>query len=447
MNSGHNFAGLIPEKLVQRIREQKCVLFVGAGLSSQARTSAGEHLPTWRPLLTRMLEWCQDNRVPLRAEAAEIEEVLSKGRLLVVAQELQECIGTRLGACLSEILHSGDTTPSDAHSALYGCPWTAILTTNYDALIEGAYALRSGGVLPPVFSASGLNQALNALREGRLFVFKLHGDLSTPDSIVLGDRDYSRLLHMSPAYRSFLETVFASYTVLFVGFGAQDPDLDAVVDRLSALYERSIGQHYLLIADGVFTTLERRRLLEDKRLDCIPYTKDSGHTQVGEFLRALKIRCASDDEISTPFESDVRPRAFISGAYSEIELLRRVAAIAEESGFETWFADTQVQVGDKIVDRIGRAIDDTDCMIVVMSEASSGSSWVHFEIGRAWGAHKTIFPIRVGNTPVPSDLAGFLYLQLASPSVGPAEDAKIREALGHLCQKLQADKRNAERYR
>ena len=143
--------------------------------------------------------------------------------------------------------------------------WVAVLTSNYDALIEGAYAVESEGILPPAFSADGVHQAVECLRNDKFFVFKVHGDLNIPGSIVLGNRDYSRLMYLSPAYRSFLETVFASYTVLFVGFGGSDPDLDAVVDRLSAIYERSIGQHFLLVSEGEFSALERRRLLEDKR--------------------------------------------------------------------------------------------------------------------------------------------------------------------------------------
>ena len=78
------------------------------------------------------------------------------------------------------------------------------------------------------------------LRNNQFFVFKVHGDVNLPGSIILSNRDYARLLYLSPGYRSFLETVFASYTVLFVGFGGADPDLNGVVDRLSIIYERSV---------------------------------------------------------------------------------------------------------------------------------------------------------------------------------------------------------------
>jgi SIR2-like domain/TIR domain len=424
----HRFAGLVPEMLIRSIREHRCVLFVGAGLSAQAKASDGTRLPTWRTLLERMIDWCAVHRVQLRAEPSEFKAILDKNRLPVVAQELQHALGGQLNACLSDILHTGATKPSLAHRALCQSDWVAVLTSNYDGLIEGAYAVESEGIVPPVFSLGGVNQAIDCLRSSRFFVFKVHGDVNLPGSIVLGNRDYSRLLHLSPAYRSFLETVFATYTVLFVGFGGADPDLESVVDRLSTIYERSISQHFLLISEDEFSSLERRRLLEDKRLDCIMYERDSSHSQVVEFLKALSLRTAPDADVPTPFTGEVRrPRAFLSGSYRDIALLRQIAHVAQEVGFEVWMADRQVAVGDSITDTISKAIDEADCLIAVISGESAGSSWVHFEVGRAWGARKRILPIRVGDATVPSDLMGILYLQIQGPKIGKRDESLLRE--------------------
>ena len=109
---------------------------------------------------------------------------------------------------------------------------------------------------------------------------------------------------MSPGYRSFLEAVFSTYTVLFIGFGGNDPDLDGIVDRLSTIYERSIGQHFLLIFLDEFSALERGRLLEDKRLDCITYRRDASHSQVVEFLLALSQCLAPDAHVEDPFAGE-----------------------------------------------------------------------------------------------------------------------------------------------
>jgi hypothetical protein len=437
MESRHKFEGLVPEMLVRRIRERRCVLFVGAGLSAQARTATGAPLPTWKGLLEGMIDWCVDHRVQLRAEPAELRDVLKRGRLLPVAQELQQSLGAQLNGCLSFVLHSGKTRPSEAHRLVCRTNWVAALTSNYDALIEGAYALESGGIVPPVFSPDGIHQALNCLRNDRFCVFKVHGDVNLQGSIVLGNRDYSKLLYLSPAYRSFLETVFATYTVLFVGFGGSDPELDGIIDRLSTIYERSIDQHFILISEDEFSALERRRLLEDKRLDCITYKRDASHTQVGEFLRAVAQRTTAEVEELSPFAGDQRQsRIFLSGSFRQIELLRQIGDVARRAGFDVWFSETQISAGDRIVDVIGKGIDDADCLVAVMTPDAAESSWVQFEIGRAWGAHKRILPIRVGEARVPSDLTGLQYLQIKGPQLTPEDEIRFAESLRRLLDRV-----------
>jgi hypothetical protein len=297
----HKFAGLIPEMLVREIEAKRCVLFVGAGLSAQAAGKDGKGLPTWKLLLEKMVDWCVDHRIQSRGKPADFLQIIEKGRVLVVAQEIQQSLGGFLNQCLADILQTGTVKPAEAHRLLCRIPWVAALTSNYDGLIEGGYAVESEGIVPPVFSAEGVNQAVDSLRNSRFFVFKIHGDVNIPGSIVLGNRDYSRLLYLSPGYRSFLETIFSTYTVLFLGFGGSDPDLEGITDRLSTIFERGIGQHFILMAEGEFSAIERLRLLEDKRLDCIPYQPDGTHSQVLEFLKGLIVRTTQNKEVASPF--------------------------------------------------------------------------------------------------------------------------------------------------
>jgi hypothetical protein len=430
MKQPHQFAGLVPTDLIDAVRERRCILFAGAGLSAQAATDEGVHLPTWIGLLQQVVEWCNDHRIDLRVPTSELLELIERKRLLVVAQELQERLGDRLNACLSDILKSGRITPSESHLMIPESEWVAVLTSNYDSLIEGAYALRSKGVLPPVFSRRGIGSALDALRNRRFFILKLHGDLNDPGSIILGDRDYGRLLYLDPGYRAYLETLFASYTVLFVGFGGDDPDLNAVTDRLSAVYERSIGQHYLLIPSDVFAPIERRRLLEDKRLDCITYEKDEKHSQVFEFLKAVSYRSRPDTPPLSPFgTAKKRPRVFISASYARLDLAKQVSETLSKAGFDEWFADRRIKPGDSIVDEISQAIADSDCMVIILSEEAAQSQWIAFEAQRALAARKTLIPLRVGDAPVPQTLMDVMYLQINESGLTDSDKERLVAAV------------------
>jgi hypothetical protein len=438
----HKFAGLVPEMLLRSIRDRRCVIFAGAGLSAQAQTQAGLRLPTWAALLERMIDWCVDHRVQLRADPAEFRAVISKGRLLTVAQELQESLGAQLNTCLAAILHSGTAQPSEAHRLVSKIGWVAALSSNYDGLIEGAYALESGGIVPPVFSVGGVGEALDCLRNNRFFVFKVHGDVNLPGSIVLSNRDYGRMLYLNPGYRSFLETIFSSYTVLFVGFGGTDPDLDGVVDRLSAIYERSIGQHFILIAEEQYSGLERRRLLEDKRLDCITYQRDPSHSQVVEFLRALSQLTAPDAEVKAPFVGDQRRlRIFLSGGREQLTLIREIQNLLAAVGNVVFFDASEIFPGAQITDTISKAIDECDCFVAILTPDADKFDWVRFEIGRALGAHKEMIAIRVGAAPIPSDLAGAAYYQVRGPRLTSDEKNNISVAIASLRSSILASRK------
>jgi len=159
--------------------------------------------------------------------------------------------------------------------------------TNYDTLIEGAYTISSEGQMPKTITISDLNTALPALRKKNFFIFKMHGDIDRNDNFILGSRSYNNLIFRSPEYLSFLETLFTTQTVLFIGFGGSDPDLDYLLNRLSTIFSRTLSKHFLLMPNTKFNFTERRRLLLDNRLEVIEYDSENNHHQIIDFLQLL----------------------------------------------------------------------------------------------------------------------------------------------------------------
>jgi hypothetical protein len=278
----------IPQDLIDAIKKRECVLFVASGLSSQVKRSNGKTLPNWTGFLEELLEWAELKRVPFNSDPSEISQMIKKGNHLMAAEELQELINiNEFGEFLNEIFRDKDVKPSKSHEILTKIPFRAILTTNYDALIEGAYAVSSGGQIPKSFTPADLNSALSPLRKKEFFVFKLHGDIDRPEGIVLGSRSYNNLMYKSPNYLSFLETLFTTQTVLFIGFGGSDPDFDYLIDRLSTIFSRTLNKHFLLAANNKFNFTEKRRLLLDKRLEVIEYDPKNNHQEVEVFINKV----------------------------------------------------------------------------------------------------------------------------------------------------------------
>lgn len=187
--------------------EGRLLVFVGAGLS--ADRTARPPLPSG-PRLAREIAATLGLRRLLKSrsleEIAEIAEVkLGRARLL-------EAVGASLKI---------QDLPSEGHRLIAELPCNTIVTTNYDSLLERALedAKRPFRV---ILSASDLLQSTP--REVRLF--KIHGDLSSIDEMVITERDYySRFLLPPSVLVDALRSALASNVCLFVGYSIRDINL------------------------------------------------------------------------------------------------------------------------------------------------------------------------------------------------------------------------------
>jgi hypothetical protein len=283
-----DFKGTIPPELIQSIKNNRCILFIGSGLSAKVQRSNNKSLPLWGAFLSELLSWAKSKNAIFWNGSEEIEEIIKKGNYLLAAQELQECISLgEFSEFLNSVFRDRKVIPSKTHLNIFKTPFRAILTTNYDTLIEGAFALTHEGQVPVKFIQEDLKTISSPLRSEEFFLFKIHGDIDRPESIILGSRSYNQLLFRTPEYLHFLETLFTTHTVLFVGFSGNDIDLDFVIDRLSTIYSRTLNKHYILLPKSKYNLTEKRRLLLDRRLEVVEYEEDPKHIQVDYFFDTL----------------------------------------------------------------------------------------------------------------------------------------------------------------
>src|SRR4051812_11317699 len=84
------FQGIVPAELLAAVRVNRCVLFVGAGLSAQVQRKAGSSLPNWSQFLGELLDWALARQVRFWGDPEDIRSMINGGDLLMAAQELQE---------------------------------------------------------------------------------------------------------------------------------------------------------------------------------------------------------------------------------------------------------------------------------------------------------------------------------------------------------------------
>lgn len=266
----------LPEPLVKAVRERKCVLFVGSGLSMLAG------YPSWSQLIDRLV--AEAKRVPsARTEGLEVIE--ARGDYLMLAEFARVTLGPW---DYTEILREEldrPATPSAAHRAIAATDYRGIITTNYDQLFELTFPQVRNRV-PSTFTHEGVAQIASMLFKPDLFLFKLHGDIGSPSSIVLSSRDYDRLILLSPHVRALLMSVFLNYKLLFVGYGLRDPDFNLILRELTLIFENHVPKHYALVANA--GTFETDHLLRHMNIELLSYDPADNHGAVLEVLEELQ---------------------------------------------------------------------------------------------------------------------------------------------------------------
>ncbi len=200
----------IPQPLLDDIAAGKCLPFVGAGFSLNAKLPGDKQMPDWQ-VLTEILGTAAG--VPPKQPGP------------LVAMSYERRFGrVQLIEAIRVALHSDDNEPADAHAAFAGLPFDTIYTTNFDLLLEDANAL----IRKPFRSLVGELQI--PFHGGPLStnIVKMHGDLRHEEHIIITQEDYDQFLEKYPVISTHLSAMLITRTALFLGYSLSDPDFNHI---------------------------------------------------------------------------------------------------------------------------------------------------------------------------------------------------------------------------
>src|SRR5581483_3964076 len=220
---------------------------------------------------------------------SDIEHLITAENYLLAAQALRTKMGDdEYFEFLRETFDRPTVRLPEFHRLLAQIPFTAAGTTNYETLVERA-AIESKQVgTIPVFSQTDYAQLGTALNSKEYFVLKAHGTIDRPETIVLSEKDYATLIHSSSGYRTFLKALFLDRTVLFLGFGLNDPELRLLLEELREIFDGNTPLHYALLDISGTTRTEQENFETHYGVRIIPYNPTTlDHPEVIEFLREI----------------------------------------------------------------------------------------------------------------------------------------------------------------
>ncbi len=216
-----------PAPLIDAHRAGELVIFVGAGVSRDAPAN----LPDFRTLT------CD---IAAEAAAQVTKSDLDRpdvflGRLADRQVDVHRRVAAHIGVSTSK--------PNRLHNGLIDLamagPTVRIVTTNYDLHLSTALGHRGAQLEEYVAPALPMGDDFTGL-------VYLHGNLrQKPHQLVVTDRDFGRAYLRDAWAARFLERMFATYTVLFVGYSHGD----LVMRYMERALERGGHGRYLLTAE------------------------------------------------------------------------------------------------------------------------------------------------------------------------------------------------------
>jgi len=267
-----------PEELIKACVSDECVAFVGAGLGVQAG------LPIWRAMVQSLLTEASRRQLIDRVQSTALQEALEEGQTNVVADELVDKLRgqeTFLGEFLSRTYLRPDIRPTAVHNALRSLNLSALLATSYDELLEATFS----GAKMPVYTQQDADRLLEALTKKQFFLAKLYGSLTRPDSLLVARSQFDEAMARSPLFSRFMQTLFFSKTLFFVGAG-----FEGIESYLSGIkFVGSIEKrHFALVAaHGAAWRAKADQLLRRFGIQVLAFSSASGYSDVEQFLGKL----------------------------------------------------------------------------------------------------------------------------------------------------------------
>jgi hypothetical protein len=159
-------------------------------------------------------------------------------------------------------------SPGRANRLLFRLPLRWLLTTNYDFVLN--YSAPPGTATYTWREARQAREYLERAANPSPPLIKLHGCASRPDTLVLTQSEYETM-RQSPEYVALLNFIFDVQTLLFVGYGMNDPfDLDFALAN-AQLSGAAQGEKFALVLASKAAAIRERH----PNVQVIPYSDHS----------------------------------------------------------------------------------------------------------------------------------------------------------------------------
>jgi hypothetical protein len=216
----------VPQILIDEVSNNLCIPFIGSGFSKNAYAK-NNPIPLWHDLINKM---CFELGIDPTSLDNRVDSYLE------VAQKFEhEFTRIRLIKFLMKVMPLNEYGPGYVHYLLQELPFTTIITTNYDDLIEKSYRATDKKVAT---ISSKVKLQLYENDSDVTKIIKMHGDFEDSEFLVITKLDYENFFSKNEFIADYLKFLFRSRSILLIGYSRIDPDYNQIID-----YRHRLGEY------------------------------------------------------------------------------------------------------------------------------------------------------------------------------------------------------------
>jgi hypothetical protein len=225
----------IEDKVIEVMRGDNTVFLIGSGISG---------LDSWSGFIENFASYCEE----CGFDITEARAILVQEKFDVATDRLIELVGQNGFEKYIESLQAyKDAVPNEVHHTLLNFPSNKFLTTNIDPLIEKSFITKYKRPLETCLNPDRAKLPQIYSRALKEFVYKYHGCVFSPSSVVFGTEHYNQIMYNDRFVKNTLATIFQTFDVVLIGFGCTDYDFVHIQNEIKSITQEHTKDVYAFL--------------------------------------------------------------------------------------------------------------------------------------------------------------------------------------------------------
>ncbi|MDN5102359.1 SIR2 family protein [Aliarcobacter butzleri] len=243
----------LPQSLIDAIKNNTLVPFVGAGISMGIKDNKDNLIfKSWTNSLLDAVEILNYEQKTKEATAIKALLDLPDVDYLETASKIHKYLNSNWNKYLTQTF---DKKSENINQSSLQIPKeilkinNLVITTNYDDVLKWACENKDDLI---EWDKKALYGQVESLKQNpsKQSIWYLHGKISNPDDIVFTKESYEETYKEDSPVIKIFQTHLLTKSFIFCGFSLDDPYIKIQLEKLKSIFGTNLSKHYMIIQKG-----------------------------------------------------------------------------------------------------------------------------------------------------------------------------------------------------